>query len=113
MGTGTQKVVAELRRFVPGARVLRMDRDTLSKQAKEERRIYEKFAAREADVLVGTKLVAKGFHFPDVTLVGVVDADTMIHMPDFRSSERTMQLLSQVAGRSGRQAGPAPPTQSG
>jgi primosomal protein N' (replication factor Y) len=101
-GIGTQRVVAELKKALPGVRALRMDRDSLSKEGKEEKRIYEKFLAREADVLVGTKLVAKSFHFPEVTLVGVVDADTMINMPDFRSSERTMQLLSQVAGRSGR-----------
>ncbi|MDD5630051.1 MAG: primosomal protein N', partial [Elusimicrobia bacterium] len=101
MGTGTQKVVAELRRFVPGARVLRMDRDTLSERG-GDRRLYETFRRGEADILVGTKLVAKSFHFPQVTLVGVVDADTMLHMPDFRSSERTMQILAQVAGRSGR-----------
>lgn len=101
-GTGTQKVVAELKRILPGTKVLRMDRDTVSKEGKEESRIYQKFLAREADILVGTKLVAKSFHFPDVTLVGVVDADTMLNMPDFRASERTMQLLAQVAGRSGR-----------
>ncbi len=101
-GIGTQKVVAEVKRAVPGARVLRMDRDTVSKEHKEESRIYERFLRKEADILVGTKLVAKSFHFPDVTLVGVVDADTMLHMPDFRASERTTQLLVQVAGRSGR-----------
>ena len=101
MGTGTQKVVSELRRLLPEARVLRMDRDALN-QREEDRRIYERFCRGEADVLVGTKLVAKSFHFPEVTLVGVVDADTMLHMPDFRASERTMQLLTQVAGRSGR-----------
>jgi primosomal protein N' (replication factor Y) len=101
-GVGTQKVVSELKKLLPGARVLRMDRDTVSKEGKEEARIYERFLAREADVLVGTKLVAKSFHFPDVTLVGVVDADTMLNMPDFRASERTMQMLAQVAGRSGR-----------
>jgi len=101
-GTGTQKVVAELKKLLPGARVLRMDRDTVSKEGKEEAKIYARFLAREADILVGTKLVAKSFHFPDVTLVGVVDADTMLNMPDFRASERTMQLLAQVAGRSGR-----------
>jgi primosomal protein N' (replication factor Y) len=101
MGTGTQKVVAELRRFVPGARVLRMDRDTLSARD-GDRKLYDTFRRGEADILVGTKLVAKSFHFPQVTLVGVVDADTMLHMPDFRSSERTMQILAQVAGRSGR-----------
>ncbi|MBI5210855.1 MAG: primosomal protein N' [Elusimicrobia bacterium] len=100
-GTGTQKVVSELKRAIPGVRVLRMDRDIL-KESAADRRIIEDFKAGRADVLVGTKLVAKSFHFPEVTLVGVVDADTMIHMPDFRASERTMQLLSQVAGRSGR-----------
>ncbi|HVA67064.1 MAG TPA: primosomal protein N' [Elusimicrobiota bacterium] len=98
-GVGTQKVMAELRRILPGARVLRMDQDTL--RAKEEK-IYERFKAGEADILIGTKLVAKSFHFPNVTLVGVIDADSMIHMPDFRASERAMQLLAQVSGRSGR-----------
>lgn len=101
-GTGTQKVVSELKSRLPGVTVLRMDRDSLTKGEPQERRIYERFRNGEAQVLVGTKLVAKSFHFPEVTLVGVVDADTMIHMPDFRSSERTMQLLAQVAGRSGR-----------
>ncbi|UPT72575.1 MAG: primosomal protein N' [Elusimicrobiota bacterium] len=101
-GVGTQRVAAEVKRRLPKARVLRMDRDTVSKEAKLEERVYDKFRARKADVLVGTKLVAKSFHFPEVTLVGVVDADTMLHMPDFRSSERTMQLLAQVAGRAGR-----------
>jgi primosomal protein N' (replication factor Y) len=101
-GAGTQKVAAEVKRKLPGARVLRMDRDTMSKEHKLEERIYDSFRKRKADVLVGTKLVAKSFHFPDVTLVGVVDADTMLHMPDFRAAERTMQMLAQVAGRSGR-----------
>jgi primosomal protein N' (replication factor Y) len=101
-GVGTQKVAAEVKRLIPGARVLRMDRDTVSKERKQEQSVYDRFRSRAADILVGTKLVAKSFHFPDVTLVGVVDADTMLHMPDFRSSERTMQMLAQVAGRSGR-----------
>jgi len=101
MGTGTQKVVSELRRFLPAARVLRLDRDVLDARG-GDRLVYERFLRGEADVLVGTKLVAKSFHFPEVTLVGVVDADTMLHMPDFRSAERTMQLLAQVAGRAGR-----------
>ncbi|MBI2387712.1 MAG: primosomal protein N' [Elusimicrobia bacterium] len=101
-GVGTQRVAAEVKRRLPGARVLRMDRDTVSKEAKLEERVYDRFRAHKADVLVGTKLVAKSFHFPEVTLVGVVDADTMLHMPDFRSAERTMQLLAQVAGRAGR-----------
>ena len=101
-GVGTQRVAAEAKKRLPGARILRMDRDTVSKEAKLEERVYDKFRAGKADILVGTKLVAKSFHFPEVTLVGVVDADTMLHMPDFRSSERTMQLLAQVAGRAGR-----------
>jgi len=79
-----------------------MDKDSLSREGGRESRLTERFRAGEAEVLVGTKLVAKSFHFPRVTLVGVVDADTMLHMPDFRASERTMQLLAQVAGRSGR-----------
>ncbi|MBI3549857.1 MAG: primosomal protein N' [Elusimicrobia bacterium] len=101
-GIGTQKVVAELKRLVPEAKVLRMDSDTVSKEKAKDEKIYEQFRDRKADILVGTKLVAKGFHFPDVTLVGVVDADTMLHMPDFRAAERTVQLLVQAAGRSGR-----------
>lgn len=101
-GIGTQKVVSEVKRALPGARVLRMDRDTLDSERKQDKKIYDQFRAGEADVLVGTKLVAKSFHFPEVTLVGVVDADTMLHMPEFRASERTMQLLAQVAGRAGR-----------
>jgi primosomal protein N' (replication factor Y) len=101
-GTGTQKVAAEIKRALPQARVLRMDSDTVDKERKQDRRIYDRFLAGEADVLVGTKLVAKSFHFPEVTLVGVVDADSMLHMPEFRASERTMQLLAQVAGRAGR-----------
>lgn len=101
-GVGTQKVVAEVKRAIPGARVLRMDGDTVGKTKAKDEKLYQRFLAKQADILVGTKLVAKSFHFPDVTLVGVVDADTMLHMPDFRASERTMQLLAQVAGRSGR-----------
>jgi primosomal protein N' (replication factor Y) len=104
-GTGTQKVVAELKKHLPGVRVLRMDRDSLLKEDKQDG-IYRSFLQGQADVLVGTKLVAKSFHFPEVTLVGVVDADTMLHMPDFRASERTLQLLAQVAGRSGRSEKP-------
>ncbi len=101
-GVGTQKVQAEAKRAVAGARVLRMDGDTVGKLKAKDDKIYQQFLEKKADILVGTKLVAKSFHFPDVTLVGVVDADTMLHMPDFRASERTMQLLAQVAGRSGR-----------
>jgi len=101
-GVGTQKVVSELRSRLPGLRVLRMDSDTVSREDPAEEGAYEAFKSGKADVLVGTKLVAKGFHFPRVTLVGVVDADTMLSMPDFRCAERTVQLLVQAAGRAGR-----------
>ncbi|MBI5244467.1 MAG: primosomal protein N' [Elusimicrobia bacterium] len=103
-GAGTQKVVSEIRALLPGARVLRMDSDTVSKESGQDpdAAIYRRFLDGEADVLVGTKLAAKGFHFPNVTLVGVVDADTMLQMPDFRSAERTVQMLLQAAGRAGR-----------
>ncbi len=101
-GVGTQKVVAELRQRLPFAKILRMDRDSVAKEKVEESGIYDDFKAGKADVLVGTKLVAKGFHFPRVTLVGIVDADTMLNMPDFRAAERTVQMLIQAAGRAGR-----------
>ncbi|HBL18789.1 MAG: primosomal protein N' [Elusimicrobia bacterium GWA2_69_24] len=101
-GIGTQKVVSELKMLVPEARVLRLDGDTVEEEAKAESSIYRQFHAGKADVLVGTKLAAKGFHFPRVTLVGIVDADTMLSMPDFRAAERTVQLLVQAAGRAGR-----------
>ncbi len=101
MGTGTQKVVRELSSLFPSARVLRMDMDTTS--GKEGHyRILNRFAAREADILVGTQMVAKGHDFPGVTLVGILDADMSLHFPDYRSGERTFQLITQVAGRSGR-----------
>ncbi|MDE2291010.1 MAG: primosomal protein N' [Elusimicrobia bacterium] len=101
-GVGTQKVVEELRTRLPGARVLRMDGDSVAKEKAGETGVWGAFRDGKADVLVGTKLVAKGYHFPRVTLVGVVDADTMLGMPDFRAAERTVQLLVQAAGRAGR-----------
>ncbi len=100
-GTGTQRVVSELKKIYPSARVLRMDVDTTS--GKEGHfKILKRFADREADILVGTQMVAKGHDFPSVTLVGVLDADMSLHFPDYRSGERTFQLVTQVAGRSGR-----------
>lgn len=100
-GTGTERVVAELKKLYPKARILRMDRDTT--QTKEGHfNILNKFSAREADILVGTQMIAKGHDFPFVTLVGILDADMSLHFSDFRSGERTFQLLTQVAGRSGR-----------
>lgn len=103
-GAGTQRVEEEITKLWPKARVLRMDRDTVGGRRTASERIYGAFHGREADILVGTKLVSKGFHFPDVTLVGVVDADTNLHMPDFRAAERTVQLLTQAGGRAGRGA---------
>lgn len=100
-GAGTQKVEAALEEQFPGIRVLRMDVDTTGwKGAHDD--IVERFRRREADVLLGTQMVAKGLDFPEVTLVGVISADTGLHMPDFRAAERSFQLLTQVAGRSGR-----------
>jgi len=100
-GTGTERVVLELKKLFPTARILRMDRDTT--QSKEGHfNILNKFSARDADILVGTQMIAKGHDFPAVTLVGILDADMSLHFSDYRSGERTYQLLTQVAGRSGR-----------
>ena len=100
-GIGTEKVEEEVIRLFPSARVARMDRDTTSKKG-EHSRILRNFRQGEADILIGTQMVAKGLDFPNVTLVGVISADTSINMPDFRAAERTFQLLTQVAGRAGR-----------
>lgn len=100
-GFGTERVVIELKKLFPSARVLRMDRDTT--QTKEGHfKILSEFSERKADILVGTQMIAKGHDFPFVTLVGILDADASLHFSDFRSGERTFQLLTQVAGRSGR-----------
>ena len=100
-GVGTQRVEDELAGLFPGARVLRMDLDTTTRKGAHDR-LLKKFGSGEADILLGTQMVAKGLDFPRVTLVGVVSADTQMLLPDFRSSERTFQLLTQVAGRAGR-----------
>ena len=100
-GFGTERVVAELKKLYPSARILRMDRDTT--QSKEGHfKILNEFSERKADILVGTQMIAKGHDFPSVTLVGILDADMSLHFSDYRSGERTFQLLTQVAGRSGR-----------
>ena len=100
-GTGTQRVVADLQKLYPSARILRMDNDTTS--GKEGHyKILKAFAEKQADILVGTQMIAKGHDFPAVTLVGILDADMSLHFSDYRSGERTFQLLTQVAGRSGR-----------
>jgi len=101
LGTGTQKVERETAELFPKARILRMDADTTGRKG-SHRRILDSFSSGEADILIGTQMVAKGLNFPGVTLVGVVSADIGLHMPDFRASERTFQLITQVSGRSGR-----------
>ncbi|WP_240040932.1 primosomal protein N' [Paenibacillus ginsengarvi] len=100
-GTGTQRVEEELGRLFPGIRVIRMDVDTTSEKGAHEK-LLGRFRNRQADVLLGTQMVAKGLDFPLVTLVGVIAADTVLHLPDFRAAEKTFQLLTQVAGRAGR-----------
>lgn len=100
-GTGTQKVEAELQQLIPESRILRMDVDTTRRKGAHEK-ILTSFGNGEADILLGTQMIAKGLDFPNVTLVGVLNADTALNLPDFRSSERTFQLLTQVSGRAGR-----------
>ncbi len=101
LGTGTQKVEEELNKLYPSARIVRMDVDTTSKKGSHEKIINE-FKNEKYDILLGTQMIAKGLDFPKVTLVGVINADTSLNIPDFRSGERTFELLSQVAGRAGR-----------
>ncbi|HCL91315.1 MAG TPA: primosomal protein N', partial [Verrucomicrobia subdivision 3 bacterium] len=100
-GLGTQKVEAALAKLFPQARAVRMDSDAL-KRKEDYRRILGDFRAGQIDILVGTQMIAKGLHFPNVTLVGIIYADLTLHQPDFRAGERTFQLLTQVAGRAGR-----------
>ena len=100
-GTGTQKAYDELAELFPEARILRMDVDTTRKKGSHQA-LLDQFGRGEADILLGTQMIAKGLDFPNVTLVGVLNADTALNLPDFRSSERTFQLLTQVAGRAGR-----------
>ena len=100
-GTGTQKAYDELAELFPEARILRMDVDTTRKKGSHQA-LLDQFGKGEADILLGTQMIAKGLDFPNVTLVGVLNADTALNLPDFRSSERTFQLLTQVAGRAGR-----------
>jgi len=101
LGIGTQRVEEETRHFFPEARLLRWDRDVItSRYAHEE--LLQNFRGHKADVLIGTQMIAKGLDLPQVTLAGIINADTGLNFPDFRSSERTFQLLCQVAGRAGR-----------
>lgn len=100
-GVGTERVEDTLTKVFPKARIARMDSDTL-KRKEDYRRVLGDFRTGKIDLLVGTQMIAKGLHFPNVTLVGIIYADLSLHMPDFRASERTFQLLTQVAGRAGR-----------
>ncbi|MCG3178083.1 MAG: Primosomal protein N' [Phycisphaerae bacterium] len=103
-GLGTQRIEEEIERKFPGVRLARVDSDTM-KRAGDYERVLGAFERGEIDVMLGTQMIAKGLDFPDVTLVGVVSADTTLAIPDFRASERTFQLISQVAGRAGRAHG--------
>ena len=100
-GTGTQKIEEEALELFPEARIIRMDVDTTRKKGAHER-LLKAFGEKKADILLGTQMIAKGLDFPDITLVGVLNADTSLNLPNFRSSERTFQLLTQVSGRAGR-----------
>lgn len=101
LGTGTQKVQEELEQLMPNAKILRMDVDTTRRKG-SYKKILDKFGNHEADILLGTQMIAKGLDFPNVTLVGVVNADTGLWVPDYNAAERTFELLTQVAGRAGR-----------
>ena len=101
-GTGTQKLEEEVKRLFPNASTIRMDVDTVTKKNSHEE-ILNKFKNENIDVLIGTQMVVKGHHFPNVTLVGVIAADSSLNIDDFRANERTFQILTQVAGRAGRE----------
>jgi len=100
-GLGTQKVEDVLGKLFPRARIKRMDADVM-KRKEDYRRVLDAFKHGDIDILIGTQMIAKGLHFPNVTLVGIIHADMALHQPDFRAGERTFQLLTQVAGRAGR-----------
>jgi primosomal protein N' (replication factor Y) len=100
-GLGTERLEAEVRARFPNVACLRMDSDTMQKPGSHEAALA-RFRSGEVRILLGTQMIAKGLDFPNVTLVGVVNADTALHLPDFRSAERTFQLVTQVAGRTGR-----------
>ena len=101
LGAGTERVESAVRQLFPEAIIARMDGDTMAERGAHER-VLSAFRKQQIDVLIGTQMIAKGLDFPDVTLVGVISADTGLFLPDFRAAERTFQLLYQVAGRAGR-----------
>ncbi len=100
-GLGTQRLEAEIRARFPNVPCLRMDTDTMQGHGSHER-AFSAFRAGKVKILLGTQMIAKGLDFPNVTLVGVINADTALHLPDFRAAERTFHLVTQVAGRTGR-----------
>ena len=102
---GTERIVEQVNKMFPNARVIRMDNDT-TRTKDAHLKLLSDFASGNADVLVGTQMVAKGHDFADVTLVGIIDADMSLHFSDFRAVERTFQLITQVAGRAGREQKP-------
>jgi primosomal protein N' (replication factor Y) len=102
IGLGSQRLEEELAKKFPQARVSRVDSDSMA--SRDYYRVLEDFREGRIDILAGTQMLAKGLHFPNVTLVGVISADTCLYLPDFRANERTFQLISQVAGRAGRSA---------
>lgn len=101
-GTGTQKLEQEINKQFPNAKTIRMDIDTVTKKNSHEE-ILNRFKNENIDILIGTQMVVKGHHFPNVTLVGVIAADSSLNMDDYRANERTFQILTQVAGRAGRE----------
>lgn len=101
LGQGTEKLEDAVQELLPKARILRVDAGTVKEKDAYER-IYHDFLEKKYDILLGTQMISKGLHFPEVTLVGIINADTILHFPDFRSAEKTYQLLTQAAGRAGR-----------
>ena len=102
-GTGTQRLEEEVGRLFPGKTVARLDRDSTARKG-EGARLVTEFAAGKVDILVGTQMAAKGLHFPLLDLVGVLAPDVTLNLPDFRAAERTFQIVTQVAGRAGRES---------
>ncbi len=101
-GTGTEKLEQEIQKLFPTAKTIRMDMDTVTKKNSHEE-ILNKFKSENIDILIGTQMVVKGHHFPNVTLVGVIAADNSLNIEDYRANERTFDILTQVAGRAGRE----------
>jgi len=101
LGSGTEKIEQDIKELMPSARILRMDRDTTTKKGSHQE-IYHNFLNHNADILIGTQMITKGWDIPNVTLVGIVNADTALHLPQYASSERAFSLITQVSGRAGR-----------